>query len=172
MNDNGLEYFFEQNATYVSESLARVLVNDTPPPAEFIKECPSILDFSDHFLYRHHIDYGILLEKPGCKPRLYPGSAAGQARGAFDRVQDYKLERVSTYSQRTRESIDQGFKITHIGVLVAMPKKPRVSPNLTPVARLWALFLEACFTYWLWALYRGAQRTIENHFRKWQALSR
>lgn len=99
--------------------------------------------------------YFVILEKPGHKSRAGVGSAACQESGARSRVKNYQDNYVCKFSKYTRSSIQEGFEMTHLALIAAIPIPPL---ELRPLGRAWILTLEGVFTWKLWTLYRGPNR--------------
>ncbi|KAK5093278.1 carbamoyl-phosphate synthase (glutamine-hydrolyzing) cpa2 [Exophiala xenobiotica] len=143
--NNDYSWFYEQSDMSIPEELPHIMASATPPPFSFFQNLPCVMHIGDReYLRQHMIVYCTTLEKPGCRPRIGVGSAAQQIAGADRRIQHYRQEKTLTYSVKTRESLKDGYKITNVGLLVAI-KRPAV--ELCPRIRAWALTLETDFTF-------------------------
>ncbi|KAH7416943.1 hypothetical protein BKA64DRAFT_283440 [Cadophora sp. MPI-SDFR-AT-0126] len=120
--------------------LFQVLQAATPPTIAYFKTLPT----TD---YKRWAIYALVLEKAGCRPRLYIGSGTGSRDGVHSRLVQYDSFKV--FPRYVAKSIDEGFTIVHKGLLCWIPI-PGV--HLQPVIRLLFLVLEATFAFMFWAM--------------------
>lgn len=117
-----------------------VVQSATPPSIQFFKSLPL------GTTYQWGV-YAIVLEKPGCRPRLYIGSGTQAQRGVGARLQHYDLG-FHTPSG-VKAAVDDAYTITHKGLLCWIPLPPAAS---VPINRLLFVALEATFAYMVWAM--------------------
>lgn len=146
--NNDYSWFYEQSHMEIPEELPHIMASATPPPFSFFQNLPSIFEIVDReWLRQHMVIYCTTLEKPGSRPRIGIESAAEQLGGAEERIQQYRKEKTFKFSVKTQESLKDGYKITNVGLLVAIQRPPRSAIELAPRIRAWALTLEADFIY-------------------------
>ena len=88
-----------------------------------------------------------MLEKNGCRPRIYIGSGTSASRGITARLKQYDDGfLISTWVQ---EALDNGFIIVHKGLLCWCPIP---TAAFVPIYRLLFIAMEATFSYVLWAM--------------------
>lgn len=120
--------------------LLDVLRSATPPTIAFFKALPS----NARGLWGVYL---ILLEKSGCRPRIYIGSGTGSQGGLLYRWRDYNDPlRVPLY---VKKALDEGYRITHKGALCWTPIPS--SAKRFPLRALF-LILETVFSLALWAM--------------------
>lgn len=136
---------FETIATTASivfcPGLFEVLQAATPPSIRFFKSLPAPPE-----LVNKCGVYVTVMEKPGCRPKVYVGSATSAQQGMRQSLQQYDLGLM--LPQYVEDALDEGYTITHKGLLCWMP---RPIASLVPVNRLLFVALEAAFTYMFWA---------------------
>lgn len=112
----------------------------TPPPLSFFKGLPR--NSKSQWAV-----YVIVLEKDNCRPKLYIGSGTSQHGGVMKRLGQYRRQELLPFY--VKKALDNGFSITHYGLLCWSP-----IPDLTRAASLRGLFLvlEAAFTLWFWPI--------------------
>ena len=91
--------------------------------------------------------YILILEKPGCTPRLYVGSGTDVNRGVKNRFAEYDTLR--NLPSHVEKAIDEGYEIAHKILLCWTPFPPA---SMVPKLRLLFVALEATFSYMLWAM--------------------
>ena len=137
---------FETIASTVSiifcPGLFEVLQAATPPPIQFFKSLPTPTHLSSKWGV-----YVIVMEKPGCRPRLNIGSATSASQGIRQRFQQYDLGLMSP--RWVADALEKGYTITHKSPLCWMPKP---TAALVPINRLLFVALEATFAYMFWAM--------------------
>lgn len=93
------------------------------------------------------IVYAACMEKPGCKPRLQIGSGTHATTGGQGRLDQYSAERLLPVL--VKRSLDEGYVISHIGVICSAP---RPDPAQVPLTRLLFIGLEGTFAYLFWSM--------------------
>jgi hypothetical protein len=124
----------------VAAGLLEVLLSPLPPTINWIKGLPTqSKGFWGIYL--------ILLEKPRYHPRIYIGSGTGTSKqGLATRLKDYTYRaRIPCY---IRKAVDEGYTITHKGVLCWTTIPPAATQF--PIRSL-MLLLEITFSLALWA---------------------
>jgi hypothetical protein len=91
--------------------------------------------------------YAAILEKPGCKPRVQIGSGTHGTFGGQRRLDDYPNERA--LPSLVLKALNEGFVITHVGVLCTA-SKPEAADQ--PLTRLVFVAIEGTFAYLFWSL--------------------
>ncbi len=112
----------------------------SPPPLSFFKTLPT------EFGQRWGI-YVIVLEKQTCRPRIYIGSGTEKRSGVSMRIGQYR--RRENLAKSVRDALNQGFNISHIGLLCWTPLPPA---SRRRTLRALYLIIEAAFTLWFWAM--------------------
>jgi hypothetical protein len=117
----------------------------TPPTIRYFKTLPSIIK-GDGTPKRWAV-YLLVLEKAGCRPRIYIGSGTNAAEGVRGR---FYCNRAGVMLPRyVEKSVKGGYSIEHMGLLcwIDLP-----SPGLVLKIRLLFLALKATFAYMFWAM--------------------
>jgi hypothetical protein len=131
--------------------LIEVLDAAAPPTVAWFKQLPS--DCRGKWGV-----YVLVMEKMKCKARLYCGSATDSDGGIVTRWALYdrhnlKLgEKTHGLPSGVLKAFQDGFKITHKGLLVTAPM---ASPANAPMYRLLFYALEATFSFYLWMMNSG-----------------
>ncbi|KAK4951845.1 carbamoyl-phosphate synthase (glutamine-hydrolyzing) cpa2 [Elasticomyces elasticus] len=92
--------------------LLDVLQSTTPPTIAFFKTLPT------EFAKRWAV-YLLVLEKLGCRPKIYVGSGTQVVKGVKGRLDQYDNEQ--SLPQYVQAALDEGFTITFKGLLCWMP---------------------------------------------------
>jgi hypothetical protein len=132
----------------------------TPPSLSFFKSLPTECS-------KKWAVYLLVMEKKKCTPRLYTGSGTHAVRGAYHRLLQYDTGH--SLPKYVRAALDEGFKITHKGILCSAP-----IPSAAEVPRLRALFilLEAMFTFVFWTIRIKTDYGLGMHgLRQWSVES-
>jgi len=121
--------------------------SDTAPTISYFKTLPMYLD-------NRWAVYLLVLEKDGHRPRIYIGSATNSQGGIKYRMTTYtRRSRTgnhdSTVSYYVHTSLEEGYDITHKGLLAWTPK-PLASERYN--LRCFFLVMETFFTLSLWAM--------------------
>jgi hypothetical protein len=118
-----------------------VLMSSTPPDLSFFKSLPAPRSEKGMFAV-----YILILEKDGCRPRLYVGKASGEDNYYY-RTQQYRNPTASwkAMPSNVRKSLRLGYKITHIGIL-AKCRSLMHDARMNEMARLIILNLECTFS--------------------------
>lgn len=111
-----------------------------PPSITFFKSLPT-----DTF--QRWAIYALVLEKDGCRPRLYIGSATNLTGGVRARLKQY--DDGFLIPEYVQKSLDEGFVIEHKGLLcwISIP-----TASMAPIRRLLFFALEATFSFLFWAM--------------------
>jgi hypothetical protein len=121
-------------------NLLNVLRAAAPPTVQYFKTLPT--EISNRWAI-----YLLVLEKSGCRPRVYIGSGTNTQGGIQARFHQYDiLYQLPKYVQI---AVDEGYIIAHKGLLCWMTMP---APALQPMLRLLFLALEATFSYVFWAM--------------------
>ncbi|RYP56555.1 hypothetical protein DL771_011874 [Monosporascus sp. 5C6A] len=132
-----------------------VVQSTTPPTIQYFKSLP--IGTSSRWGI-----YAIVLEKSGCRPRLYIGSGTSAAGGVSSRLQQY--DDGFLVPQLIQAALDDAYTITHKGLLCWIPKP---TAALVPLGRLLFFALEATFTYMFWAMKARARDYGMGHICLW-----
>jgi hypothetical protein len=130
-----------------ASGLMQVFNSAIPPTIAYFKTLPLHLE-------KQWAVYLLVLEKFGHCPRVYIGSGTNSERGVKSRMQTYD-RRVLTgkydpeIALYIHKSLEEGFTMTHKGLLVWTPI-PR--PAFRYLIRCLFLVLESTFTLLLWAM--------------------
>jgi hypothetical protein len=84
----------------------------SPPTIDFFRSLPSKTK-------KRWAVYFIMLKKLGCRSKFYIGSGSNNRVGVASRMSDY--ERGNVVSRRVRQAIQNGYDITHKGLLCWEP---------------------------------------------------
>lgn len=122
--------------------LPEVLQLATPPTIAFFKTLP------DPYLPKTWAVYVIVMEKNGRRPKLYFGSGTDMLWGVPGRMRVYDT-RASNLPKYVKRALDDGFEITHKGLLCWMPLPAIINRAL---CRLLILALESAFTWAFWGM--------------------
>jgi hypothetical protein len=94
--------------------------------------------------------YLVLMEKRGCRPKVYIGSGTNSLNGVHMRSRDYYRPKSKNISRRIKKALTEGYRITRIGILCQTP-----IPSAMYRYRLRSLFiiLETAFAFTLWTMH-------------------
>jgi hypothetical protein len=138
------EAVFEEIAATASlvfaPNLLNVLRAAAPPTVKYFKTLPT--EISNRWAV-----YLLVLEKSGCRPRIYIGSGTNSLYGVRTRLNQYDI--LDVLPKYVQKAVDEGYTIVHKGLLCWMTI-PRAA--LQPKLRLLFLALEAAFSYIFWAM--------------------
>lgn len=148
--DHDFDWFYNMSNMLIAPSLDRIISADEPPPIEVIDTLPDLLAIDNKILRKYMTLYVLLVEKEGEQPRLGIGTAASQAQGSAPRVGHYRNETIYMLSRFTKQSMDEGFKISRLCVLLVVPLPQ--NQDARPLMRAWILTLEASFTWTFWSV--------------------
>jgi hypothetical protein len=128
----------------VANGLVNAMTADSPPDPDYWKTTPQKLP-GDGDVWAV---YNVHMEKEGKCPREYVGSGT-EANEGFDRRRTtYKPPlNIDTLPRYVAESIREGYRITHVGVLVSGPLPTAAQ---VPKFRLFYVAVEATLTLWFW----------------------
>lgn len=115
----------------------------TPPTIAWFKALPS--DFRKRWAV-----YALVLEKLGCRPKIYFGSGTNALEGVSARLSSYR--NAWKLPRHVQIAIKNGYTITHTGVLVWMPIPDAVSK---PKLRVLFVRIEAALAFVFWAMRSG-----------------
>ena len=150
-----VEEYLQTAALEYAPGLLDVLDAASPPPLSFFKTLP-LITFGLTWVV-----YALTLEKPGCRPRIYIGKSTNSQRGALNRMAGYDKRSLPQY---IKESLDDGFTITHKGYLCI---KRNPAPSQFPVIEAVILALEATFAFFFWAMHSRVKDYNMSHARGW-----
>lgn len=128
--------------------LLDVLQSAAPPTVDWFKRLPA--DYKGKWGV-----YVLVMEKRGCKSRLYCGSATdsdggiGSRWALYDRHNIKLRMKTDGLPRGVLKAFQDGFKITHKGLLVTAPM---ASPADVPMYRLLFYAMEATFTFAFWMM--------------------
>lgn len=148
--EHDFEWFYNESNMLIAPGLDRIIAGDEPPPIEVIDDLPDLLSIENKTLEKFMTLYVLLVEKPGEQPRLGIGTAASQSKGSAPRVGHYRGEMIYMLSKYTKQSLDEGFKITRLCILLVIPLPQNLDAR--PLMRGWILTLEASFTWTFWSV--------------------
>lgn len=117
-----------------------VLTSDALPTIEWLKALPF------NWAYQWAV-YLVVLEKPGCKPKIYMGKSTNAAEGCRSRFRNYK--RLDALPMFVERALEKGYVITRLRLLCTTPIPP---VHLRPRVSALFLALEAMFSFVFWAM--------------------
>lgn len=131
--------------------LLSVLRSPVPPTIAWFKTLPSIVG---QLLWAV---YALVLEKEGCRPRVYIGSGTDSKIGVARRFTAYDRRCLKGQTGRgdnqipigVEKALKEGYTITHMGLLIWIPLPP---PAYQQALRGLFLDLEALCTFHFWAM--------------------
>lgn len=136
-----------------------VVQSPEPPTIEYFKNLPTAS------VSRWAV-YGFVLEKSGSRPLLYFGSGTNTEGGVNARFAQYaRGYRIPVLMQ---EALDDGYKITHRG-LVCWASLP--TARIVPVTRVLFYLLEASLSYMFWAMHASARDSDRKDFCLWEPVT-
>ncbi|KAI7316966.1 hypothetical protein KC315_g10582 [Hortaea werneckii] len=121
--------------------LLDVLQRATPPTLADFKSLPDSDRLQTWGVYL------FVLEKDGHRPKIYVGSSTNSKTGLHSRMLNY--DNGCGMPWLLRQALDEGFEITHRGLLCWMPMPPLIEQSLSI---LLMLALECAFTWAFWAM--------------------
>lgn len=104
------------------------------------------------------------LEKPGCKPKLCIGSGTNAVEGVVNRTRHYLDEKHPSLPRYVRRAFDQGYELTHMGMLCWTPLPPA---GIVPRARLRMYGAEAAFTHLFFSAHRFKVDVLWEDLMPW-----
>jgi hypothetical protein len=137
-----LEELLSDSAVEFAPGLADSLQADSPPVAADYIMLPADASGPPRWAI-----YLLLLEKAGCRPKTYVGSGTDRVSGFASRWKDYDLK--LNLPRYVQEAVDDGYAITHKGLLCWSPIPPRT--QILHVRHLF-LILENVFSIVLGAM--------------------
>jgi hypothetical protein len=135
-----LEQLLSDSLLIFAPVLLDVVQASTPPSMSYFKNLPTDVR-------KCWAVYLLVLEKPGCRPKIYVGSGTNRVGGAAKRFQDYDNQ--TTLPIYIRRALKDSYTIVHKGLLCWSPL-PAPSKRF-PVRALF-LAIEATFSIVLWAM--------------------
>ena len=125
--------------------LLEVLQSATPPTIAYFKTLP------DPYLADTWAVYVLVLEKNGRRPKVYIGSGTDRNRsGVRARMRRYDKLDFNAMPEYVKRALDDGFEITHKGLLCWISLPPII---MQPLYRLPILALESTFSRAFWAMF-------------------
>lgn len=117
------------------------------PGAPFHTTDPSLKDLPVEYKGKWGL-YAIVYEKPGYRSRVYFGCSTPILHDLTSRINCY--DNGSSLPEYVAKSLEEGFEITHKGVLCWVPKP---AGGVGPMPCLLICALEYTLTYMLWAMW-------------------
>lgn len=135
-----LERYLRSMPWEFAPGLLDVLQAATSPTLDFFKTLPGAVT-------KTWAMYLLVMEKRGCRFRVYVGSGTNAVGGVKSRFNDYVTRNM--LPRYVESSLDEGFTITHKGIICSTPIP---SAALVPFIRVLFLALECAFTFAFWAI--------------------
>lgn len=135
-----LQQLLSDSLLEFAPDLLDVLQASTPPSVSYFKRLPT--DFDKHWGV-----YLLVLEKRGCRPRIYIGSGTHTARGLPARMYGYTSG--TLIPRFVQQALDDGYRIVHKGLLCWCPI-PTAGNGFK--VRCLILAIETTFSFLLWAM--------------------
>ncbi|KAJ9655835.1 carbamoyl-phosphate synthase (glutamine-hydrolyzing) cpa2 [Neophaeococcomyces mojaviensis] len=136
-----LEYMLASASLVFAPGLFEVIRASTPPTVAYFKSLPT--DCTKIWGV-----YLLVLEKKGCRPKIYVGSGTQFEYGVSSRWSQYDHKR--KLPRYVEQALKEGYRIVHKGLLCWTPIP---SPTVVPVLRVLFVAIEATFTFVLWAVH-------------------
>ena len=108
------------------------------------------------------------MEKPSCRPRVYTGSATSATGGAQRRFLQYDNEYEKFMPTYVWKALEEGYTMSHQGLLCWSPKPIAAAALDVPVNRLVFLALEAVFAYIFWTMRDDNGKYDMAHICPWK----
>jgi len=119
----------------------------TPPTVDWLKSLPTFVK-SSQVVWAIYL---CVLQKPGCRDKVYIGSATEAGTGLQRRFTEYEGPSATIYMGRyMKAAVKDGYVITAKGVMCWCPIP---SAGIQPKMRTLFHVLEALFTFALWTLH-------------------
>jgi hypothetical protein len=150
-----LEQLMSDSLLVFAPGLLDVLQATTPPSVPYFKSLPADIK-------KHWAIYLLVLEKPGCRHKIYIGSGTDRDRGGAKRFWQYDTKRsLPRYVER---ALNDGYTIVHKGLLCWSP-----NPTTAKRVAVRALFLaiEATISIVLWAMVSRTKDYGMPHLCPW-----
>ncbi|KPM39959.1 Carbamoyl-phosphate synthase arginine-specific large chain [Neonectria ditissima] len=139
-SQEALEAIASSASLAFAPGLFEVVQSTVPPTLQYFKNLPRKIS-------RRWGIYAIVLEKSGCRPKLYIGSGTAAVMGVGNRFQQYDAGiLLPLYVEK---AMDDQYTITHKGLLCWIPTP---TAALIPVNRVLMFALEATLAYMFWAM--------------------
>jgi hypothetical protein len=124
-----LEQLLSDSLLIFAPVLLDVVQASTPPSMSYFKNLPT--DVRTFWAV-----YLLVLEKPGCRPKIYVGSGTNRVGGAAKRFQDYDNQ--TTLPIYIRRALKDSYTIVHKGLLCRSSRAPS--------STYWISFLDYHYT--------------------------
>lgn len=121
--------------------LLNAVQSASPPTISYFKTLPLHLS-------KVWAVYLLVLEKRGSRPRIYIGTGTEKRSGVRTRLGQYR--RGENYSKYVQKAVDEGYKVTHTGLLCWAPL-PTASKRFPLHALL--LMIEAVLSLYFWTMH-------------------
>lgn len=135
-----LQQLLSDSLLVFAPGLLDVLQSTTPPTVSYFKSLPICLS-------KFWAVYLLILEKQGCRPRIYIGSGTHTARGIAGRFSQYDTK--TSLPICVEQALNDGFAIVHKGLLCWCPIP---AAGIRFLVRALLIALEATFSFVLWAM--------------------
>lgn len=150
-----LETLLLGSAIILAPGLLDALTAESPPPMSFFKNLPTEVP-------KNWAIYLLVLEKQGCRSKIYIGSGTEKRDGISRRFAQYK--RGECGPAFVRPALEQGFTITHYGLLCWAPIPPG---HVIPPSRALFLIIETSFAVWFWSIVSRTKDYGMRHLCPW-----
>lgn len=158
------QVIFQQIASTVSINFAPglwdVLRSATPPTIQYFKTLPNAAKSA--LLW---VIYLVVLEKSGCRPKIYIGSGTQSRQGVRTRMTCYE-NATSTLPELVRRALQDEYKVTHIGLICWIPLPSAVQ---VPAIRCLFIIMEVAFTCMFWAMAAANKSHQLSSFCLWDS---
>jgi hypothetical protein len=139
-SEDVLEQLLSDSLLVFAPGLLDIFQATTPPSVAYFKSLPT--DTKKRWAV-----YLIVLEKPGCRPKIYIGSGTDADRGVVRRFWNYDTK--ATLPQYVKRALDDGYTIVHKGLLCWSPI-PITAKRFE--VRIFFLAIEPTFSMVFWAI--------------------
>lgn len=150
-----LEKMMTDSLVTFAPGLIDVLLSDDPPTIAFFKTLPT-------YATGRWADYLLVLEKPGCRPKIYVGAGTNKDYGVVSRFKNYKNK--TSLPGAVKKALDDGYRITFKGLLCWAPI-PSAQRRFSTRVLFYAM--EAAFSIALWAMQSKTKDYGMPHLCRW-----
>ena len=151
-----LAILMSQTGVQFAPGLLDVLTCATPPTIAYFKSLPT-------FAGKYWAVYLLVLEKAGCRPRIYIGCGTESVHSVVTRFRLYN-RCANDLPRYVQAAVRDGYKIVHKGFLCWAPMPP--AGKRFPIVAMF-LALEAMFAIKLWAMYSRVKDYCMPHLCSW-----
>ena len=157
-----LEQLMLDSQLAFAPGLLDAIQSEEPPPISFFKGLPTCS--TDEKLWGVYL---LVLEKEGCRPKIYVGSGTEATYGIRRRLHDYDdIISTSPISQHIQTALKDEFIITHKGMLcwTLLP-----GPLTRYQLRVFILLAETAFSIVFWSMHsKSNDYGMPKHLCPWQ----